>query len=248
VREDAARRETPGAPHGSPRFATTRWSVVVATRGEAAAAREALETLCRAYWYPLYAFARRRGTPPEDAQDLVQGFFLVLLRRGSLAAADPDRGRFRTFLLTAFQRHASHEHARERAAKRGGDRTRLPFETDDGERRYSMEPADERTPESLFERRWAMALLARAVERLRDEDDGDPARLAALLPHVGGPGDARPYRELATSLRMTETAVKVALHRLRRRCRDLLRDEVAHTVADPSEVEDELTRLRAALA
>lgn len=239
---------TDGAPRGSPRFATTRWSIVLATRGDAAEARDALETLCRAYWYPLYAYARRRGASPEDAQDLVQGFVLVLLRRGSLAAADPERGRFRTFLLTAFQRHVAHERARDAAQKRGGGLVRLPFEIDDPERRYSLEPVDDRTPESLYERRWAMALLARAVGRLREEDDGDPARLAALLPHVGGTGDARPYREIAASLGMSETAVKVAVHRLRRRCRDLLRDEVAHTVAGESEIEDELTRLRAALA
>jgi len=235
-------------PSGSARFATTRWSVVLATRGDAPESRAALETLCAAYWYPLYAFARRRGSSPEDAQDLVQGLFLTLLRRSSLADADPARGRFRTFLLTAFQRHASHERARAAAAKRGGDRERLPFEIDDGERRYSLEPVDDRTPESLYERRWALALLDRAVERLRAEHEGDPARLDALLPHVGGAGDARPYAELAASVGMTENAVKVAVHRLRRRSRDLLRDEVSHTVAAPGDVEDELRRLFTALA
>ncbi|MCE9636063.1 MAG: sigma-70 family RNA polymerase sigma factor, partial [Planctomycetes bacterium] len=213
-------------PHGSPRFATTRWSVVLATRGDADSSREALETLCGAYWYPLYAFARRRGASPEDAQDLVQGFFLVLLRRGSLATADPERGRFRTFLLTAFQRHVSHERDKAAAQKRGGDLVRLPFEIDDGERRYSLEPIDDRTPEDLFERRWALALVARAVERLRDDRDiADTARVDALLPHVGGPGEARPYAELAATLGMTEGAVKAAVHRLRKRCRALLRDE-----------------------
>lgn len=233
---------------GPRRFLTTRWSVVVAAGANAPGSRDALESLCRDYWYPLYAYARRRGAAPEDAQDLVQGFFLVLLRRGSLADVDPARGRFRTFLLTAFQRHASHERARDAALKRGGDVGRLPFEIDDGESRYSREPVDERTPESLYERRWAMTLLARAVDRLRDENDGDAARADALLPHVGGPGEARPYAELAASLGISEGAVKVAVHRMRVRCREILRDEVAQTVADAEEVEDELRRLMAALA
>lgn len=238
---------TADPPRGSSRFATTRWSVVLAAGAAAPEAREALETLCGSYWYPLYAYARRRGASPQDAQDLVQGLFLVLLRRGSLKDADPARGRFRTFLLTAFQRHASHERAREAAGKRGGDRERLPFEIGDGESRYSLEPIDERTPEALYERRWAMTLLARAVERLRTEAEVDPARADALLPHVGGPGEARPYAELASSLGMTEGAVKTAVHRLRRRCREILRDEVAQTVADAAEVEDELRRLMTAL-
>lgn len=239
---------TDGAPRGSPRFATTRWSVVLATRGDDTAAKSALESLCASYWYPLYAYARRRGAAPEDAQDLVQGYFLVLLERESLATADPGRGRFRTFLLTAFQRHASHVRAKDAAAKRGGDRVRLPFEIDDGERRYSMEPVDERTPEALYERRWAMTLLDRALARLRNDHRGDPARLEALLPHVGGPGEAKPYAEVAAALGTTEATVKVAVHHLRRRCRELLRDEVAQTVDGPGETDDELRRLVAALA
>jgi RNA polymerase sigma-70 factor (ECF subfamily) len=239
---------TDGSPRGSARFATTRWSVVVAAGAAAPESRAALESLCRDYWYPLYAYARRRGNSPEDSQDLVQGFFLVLLRRGSLADVDPSRGRFRTFLLTAFQRHASHERARDNALKRGGGVDRLPFEIDDGESRYSREPVDERTPESLYERRWAMTLLARSVDRLRAENAGDGLRADALLPHVGGPGEARPYAELASSLGISEGAVKAAVHRMRVRCREILRDEVAHTVADAGEVEDELRRLVAALA
>jgi RNA polymerase sigma-70 factor (ECF subfamily) len=238
-------------PAGSPRFATTRWSVVVATRGaDGAESRAALETLCRAYWYPLYAFARRRGAGPEDAQDFVQGFFVVLLRRGSLGDADPGRGRFRTFLLTAFQRHIAHERAAASAQKRGGDRVRLPFEIDDGERRYSMEPVDERTPEALFERRWALALIDRSIARLRDENAATPEdtrRIDALLPHAGGSGVRLPYAEIAATLGMTEGAVKVAIHRLRRRCREILRDEISHTVATPDEIDDELGRLMAAL-
>jgi RNA polymerase sigma factor (sigma-70 family) len=239
---------TDGAPLGSPRFATTRWSVVLSTRGEDTAAKDALAALCASYWYPLYAYARRRGASPEDAQDLVQGFFVVLLERGSLQSADPTRGRFRTFLLTAFQRHAAHERERAAAKKRGGGRGRLPFEIDDGESRYSREPVDERTPEALFERRWALTLLDRVLARLRDDPRADRKRLDALLPHLGGPGDARPYAEIAGSLGSTEASIKVAVHHLRKRCRELLRDEVAQTVAGPEETEDELRRLVAALA
>ena len=241
---------TDGAPRGPARFTTTRWDVVLATRGHGGDARAALESLCASYWFPLYAYARRRGAAADDAQDLVQGFFVVLLERGSFADADPQLGRFRTFLLTAFQRHCSHEHARATAAKRGGGREILPFDTGDGERRYLLEPADERTPEDEYERRWALAVLARSVDRLRDAAGDDGGRTAALLPHVGGPGEARPYAELAERLGTTEGAVKVAVHRMRRRLRALLRDEVAQTVpsaASDAEIDDEIRRLFAAL-
>lgn len=239
-------------PSRSPRFATTRWSVVVAAGGPRAepAARAALDDLCAAYWYPLYAFARRRGAAPADAEDLVQGFFASLLERDSIGAADPSRGRFRAFLRTAFERHAASEHRKAAALKRGGGVRHAALEavtSADGERRYASEPSHADTPERVFERRWALTVVSRALTRLRDADD-DPARTAALLPFVGGPGEAKPYAEVAASLGMAEDAVKTAVHRLRKRYRTVLRDEVAHTVDGPDEVDDELRRLFDALA
>ncbi len=240
-------------PAGSPRFATTRWSVVLAagSAGHAqneAESRAALESLCRAYWYPLYAYARRRGASAADAADLVQGFFAMFLERGALAAADPERGRFRGFLLTAFRRHTSTVRERAAAQKRGGGRAPLPFDMGDGESRYSLEPSDDRTPEALFERRWALVLLGRTVERLRAEGSDDAARTDLLLPLVGGPGEARPYAEIAAATGTTEDGVKSAVRRLRERFRRILREEIAATVDSAAEVDDEIRRMIAALS
>lgn len=242
----------PDGPAGSPRFATTRWSIVVAAgAGEDTAGRAALESLCRAYWYPLYAFERRGGTRAEDARDLVQGFFAELLEKDVLAQADRDRGRFRTFLIAAFRHFASKEREKARALKRGGGRAPLPLDFEDGESRYLREPADERTPERLFERRWALTLLEEALGRLREEhrvagrEDLFEA-LRGTLGSAGGPEAS--YAALGEGLGMSEGAVKVAVHRLRRRYRDVLRAAIAETVADPSEVDDEIRCLLGALA
>jgi len=227
---------TDGAPAGRASFATTRWSVVVAAaESDPAAARAALSELCGAYWYPLYADARRRGAASADAADLVQGFFAELIEKDWVAVADPDRGRFRAFLLTAFRRHAGHERERARAAKRGGGAV-VSLDMTNAESLFSLEPADTRTPERAFERRYALTLLARVLGRVRVERPGD----ADLLPFVGGPGEARPYAEIAAARGATEGAVKVAVHRLRERWRDVLRDEVRATVADEADVDDEI--------
>lgn len=221
-------------------FATTRWSVVLAAGGaDTSAARDALATLCATYWYPLYAYARRRGADRHAAEDLTQGFFAMLLARGSVAAADPERGRFRAFLLTAFQRFASNERERAAAQKRGGSALALSIDFDQGESRFTNEPSHEMTPEREFERRFALALLARVLERVRAERPGD----ADLLPYVGGAGDARPYAEIAASRGASEGAVKVAVHRLRARYRECLRAEIRETVAQDADVDDEIRHL-----
>jgi len=233
------------ARSGPSSFATTRWSIVVAAGGPTGAdARAALETLCATYWFPLYAYARRRGQARHDAEDLVQGFFGTLLERGSVAAADPQRGRFRAFLLTAFQRFAVNEHERAGAQKRGGGVKTLSIDFDDGESRFASEPSHEMTPEREYERRFALALLARVLKSVADERPGD----ADLLPYVGGAGDARPYAEIAARRGSTEAAVKVAVHRLRARYREQLRAEIRETVAEERDVDDEIRHLLAVVS
>jgi RNA polymerase sigma-70 factor (ECF subfamily) len=235
----------------SGRFETTRWSMILAA-GKAGddGAREALARLCETYWYPLYAHARRKGNPPEVAEDLTQGFFAELLEKGWVGAADPQRGRFRTFLLTAFRRHLSRARDRDGAKKRGGDRRRLSLDFEDGERRYSLEPVHDLTAERVFDRRWALTLLDRVLGLLRErmEECGRERQFAALRPFLPGGGEGRPYAEIAGELGLTEGAVKVAVHRLRARYRDLLRAEIGETVEDPGRVDDEIRDLMAALA
>ena len=237
---------TEDAPH---RFRTTRWSLVLDASG-ATGTPAALEELCAAYWYPLYAFARRRGNAEADAQDLVQGFFATLIEKDYLGDADRDRGRFRTFLLAAFKHFVSKERAKAGALKRGGDRTRLTLDFEDGERRYQLEPEDARTPEAEYERRWALTLLSRAQERLAASYRGGAAKrrdqFEALRPLLTG-GPTQPYKDLAAQLGMSETAVKVAVHRMRQRYKDALRAEIADTVQDPMFIDDEITRLLTAV-
>jgi RNA polymerase sigma-70 factor (ECF subfamily) len=249
--KDSSTDATSNEAAGRAVFVTTRWSVVLdASRKETTVVRAALEELCRTYWYPLYAYARRRGHSPEDAQDLTQAFFERLLERHWVERADPERGRFRTFLLTAMSRFLADQWDRGRACKRGGGAVVVPVESGEAETRYGVEPVDASTPEQYFERRWAMALLETVLRRLRAEyEDGGRGvlfeRLNACL--VGG-REAQPYAVLAESLEVSEGAVKVAVHRLRKRYRELLRDEVAQTVADASEVDEELRHLLAVLA
>jgi RNA polymerase sigma factor (sigma-70 family) len=234
----------------SPRFATTRWSIVVAAGGQddGSQARRALEDLCRAYWYPLYAYVRRKGRQPDDAADLVQGFITNLLDRRAFAAADPTRGRFRAFLLSSFDHFLSNQRRHDNAQKRGGGKTIVGLDFDDGERRYALEPAHDLTPDRIYQRRWALSLIDAAMARLRQEyaDRGKAGVFDALAPLISAPSD-QPYAAIAQQLEMTEGAVKVAVHRLRKRCRDLLRDEVKETVADSAEIEDELAYLISAL-
>jgi RNA polymerase sigma-70 factor (ECF subfamily) len=232
-------------------FPTTRWSQVVAAGDRAGTAgREALAELCSAYWYPLYAFVRRKGHPPDEAADLVQGTFLTLLDRDGLAAVSPDRGRFRSFLMAACSHHLADRRDRERAAKRGGGKFPISIDRALAEGRYSAEPADELTPERLFERRWATGLLEHALAKLEAEAiaAGKSALVSRLLPTLaGGRGDVL-LATVAADLGMTEGAVKSAASRLRKRFGAILREEIAGTVADPAGVEEEVRALFAALA
>jgi RNA polymerase sigma-70 factor (ECF subfamily) len=234
-----------------PHFRTTRWSVVVAAGGApASSVRKALATLCATYWYPLYSFARRRGADREAAADLVQGFFATLIEKDWAADADPARGRFRAFLITAFRRFCANEHRRDAAERRGGGRAILSLDFDDGETRFQAEGSPELEPERAFERRWALTALGRALDRTRREfgEGGRGALFAALVPYVGGAGETRPYAEIAARLGMTEGAVNVAVHRLRARYREAVRAEIRDTVADDAAVDDEIRHLMAAVA
>ena len=238
-------------PSQEPRqFHTTRWTLVAsAAEGEGQDASEALAELCTAYWYPLYAFLRRRGSDEHEAADLVQGFFAELIEKDYVAQADRERGRFRGFLLVSLQHYASKQRAKERAQKRGGGRVHLPLDFEEGEQRYRLEPVDELTPEAIFERRWALTLLERTMERLAAYYAGGgpekAERFETLKPCLSG--GAAPYRDLGLRLGISETAVKVAVHRLRARYRDHLRQEIAETVFDPAEIDDEIRRLMEAL-
>ena len=235
---------------GDPQFHTTHWSLIVAAAGqEGEASKTALADLCQAYWYPLYAFLRRRGNSAEDAGDLTQGFFAALLEKGYLCDADPERGRFRSFLLTAVVRFAAKEHDRAAALKRGGGHRSLSIDFEDGERRYQREPADHWTPERIFDRRWALTLLERTLASLR-QDHQSAAKLDqfdALKTFLTGESGAPPLRQVAEKLGMTEGAVKVAIHRLREKYRDRLRAEIAQTIASTEDVDDELRLLLQAL-
>jgi RNA polymerase sigma-70 factor (ECF subfamily) len=232
------------------RFPTTCWSRVVAAGDPGApGAREALADLCRAYWYPLYAYVRHRGLPPDQAQDLTQDLFARLLEKGVLAAANPSRGRFRAFLRAVCADFLANRRDRENALKRGGGRIFIPIDPDDAESRYAREPAHELTPERVFDRAWALTLLGRALERLREEycAGGQAASFEALSPVLTDGPRAVSYAALAAGLGTTEGAVRVAVHRLRRRYGEGLREEIAATVDDPAEVDDEIRALFAAL-
>jgi RNA polymerase sigma-70 factor (ECF subfamily) len=243
------RKEDP-SPGSAGRFATTHWSIVLAAgQGTSSEAQAALGTLCETYWYPLYAFVRRLGRQAAEAQDLTQEFFVRLLEKGYVRAANRERGRFRSFLLIAFKRFLSRERDRERAKKRGGGRKMLTLDFESGERRYRLEPAHQVTAEKIYEQRWALTLLDRVFARLRDEYDHAGKRQAfdRLKDFLTGETASMTCREAAAELGMSEGAIKVAIHRLRRRYRDLVREEVAQTVAGPEDVDEELRQLFAAI-
>jgi RNA polymerase sigma-70 factor (ECF subfamily) len=240
--------DRPGMDAG--RFHSTRWEDILAARDDAdPRAGAALAELCRTYWYPLYAFARRKSYAPEHAEDLTQGFFSNGLARGYLRGVDPARGRFRTFLLTAFENYVGHERDRARRVKRGGRVAIVSLDGGGAEARYLREPAHVETAERLYDRRWALTVLERALDRLerRMTAQGKAPLFDRLKPTLLGADDAAGYAQVGLELGMTEGAVKVAAHRMRTRLSALIREEVALTVADPSQVDDEIRDLFSAL-
>jgi len=231
---------------GSGLFTTTHWSVVLAAgQQDSPQASEALETLCRAYWYPLYLYVRRRGYGPEDAQDLTQDFFARFLEKGSFNLADPSRGRFRTFLLKSLQHFLADDWKRAHRAKRGGGTVELPLDGVVAEARYAAELTDTRSPERAYEQRWALTLLEQVLGRLREDYArvGKARLFEALQDFLWGPDGSVSYAALAQDLATTEGALRVAVHRLREHYRDRLRAEVAQTVTNPGEVDAELRYL-----
>ncbi len=234
------------------RFATTQWSLVVSAGGShSSQARQALTILCENYWFPLYAFVRRAGYSAEDAQDLTQEFFVRLLAKNYLAAADQQRGRFRSFLLGAMKHFLANERRRQGTQRRGGNRPVLSLDFDSGEHRYGLiEPVDHLTPERLYEKRWALNLLDLVLSRLCEEfENAGKLELFERLKQFLAAGSVKPaYQEVADELGMSEGAVKVAVHRLRQRYRKLLKEEIARTIDGPEALEEELGELLAALS
>lgn len=235
---------------GRAEFPNTRWTLIAnAGSCDVAVSRRALASLCEIYWYPLYAYARRRGISPELAQDHAQEFFSRFLEHNYFDRADPDRGRFRSFLLSAFKYYLSNEADRSRAQKRGGGLADLPFEISKGEEMYTREPYHDETPERIYECRWARALLDRVLSRLRDEfkRSGNSAQFDRLRGCLDGEVNV-PYAELASQFQTTESALKVGIHGMRKRYGHLLRSKVADVVSDPADVDAELRYLIAAMA
>jgi len=231
-------------------FTTTHWSVVLSAQDRTSPrSAEALAALCETYWFPLYAYVRRSGYSFQDAQDLTQGFFVQLSEKQLLRDVDCRRGKFRSFLLAALKHYLGHQRERTRAQKRGGGRMLFSLDFEDAEKRYHLEPEDRATPERLYQRRWALTLLDRVVRRLEEENTrtGRAEMFARLKEYLTAGQDSRPYREVAAALGMAEGAVKVAVHRLRRRYRELLKAEIAQTVADPADIDDELRELFSAV-
>jgi RNA polymerase sigma factor (sigma-70 family) len=236
---------------GGHSFAATRWTVVLtAGHGSSPQAGRALEELCRTYWYPLYAYVRRRGHNPQEAEDLTQEFFARLLARNYLADVDREKGKFRSFLLASLKHFLANEWDRAQAQKRGGGQPHLSLDIQSAETRYRSEPADELTPEKLLERQWALALLDQVLARLQAEfvADGKEKQFDELKVWLTEGTGATSYAAVAARLGTTEGAAKAAVHRLRRRYRELLREEISHTVATPAEIEEEIRHLFAAFA
>jgi len=234
-----------GGNQGPPAFATTHWSVVVEAQGESPAAQEALEKLCRTYWRPIYSFLRRQGISADDAQDLTQGFFASLLQHRNLNAVRKEEGRLRSYLLGALKYFLGEERRRAMTIKRGKGQRIIPLEELRADERFAMEPADPMTADRIYERRWASTVLERALNLLKDEYHraGNADLFDSLKQLLPGEPDAPPQKHIAEKLGMTENAVRQAFYRFRQRYQSLLREEIAHTVANPGDIEDELRHL-----
>jgi RNA polymerase sigma-70 factor (ECF subfamily) len=232
---------------GAVAFTTTHWSVVLEAQGESPAAQEALEKLCRIYWRPIYSFVQRQGVAPEEAEDITQGFFASLFERGSLSAVRKEKGRLRSYLLGALKYFLADEQRRAMAIKRGKGQRLVPLEELRAENRVEMEPADPVTAEQIYERRWASTVLERVLSLLKDQyrAAGNTALFDSLKQLLPDEPDAPSQADIAAHLGMTENAVRQAFHRFRQRYQSLLREEIAHTVATPGDIEDELRHLLA---
>ncbi len=232
-------------------FLTTHWSLVLsAAHHDTEQASTALEHLCGVYWYPLYAYVRRRGYSSHDAQDLTQAFFARLLERRWVEGADQTKGRFRTFLLTAMSRFLSDQWDKSNAMKRGGGVAHIPIQIGDAETRYGLEPENKATPEQWYERQWALALLDQVLKQLQAEyeKEGKSGLFEALNPALQGRSESQPYADLASSLGISVSAVKVAVHRLRKRYRQILRQNIAQTLHNAQDLEEELRYLMSVLS
>jgi len=232
------------------RFQTTRWSHVLAARdGADTRARRALEELCQTYWYPLFAFVRRWGYRPEEAEDLTQAYFSELLEKKFLRSVDRSAGRFRSFLLVSLKHFLSHERDRAHALKRGGGVKPISLDSSTHEVRYGEIASHELTPEQVFDRHWALTVLDRAIDRLRQcaEETGTVHKFEILKPYLTGEAGNPPYAEIAAELEMTEVGARSALHRLRRRFAKMLHAVIVDTVADPAEADDEIRYLLSVL-
>ncbi len=237
--------------HGPASFVQTRWSVVLAAKDKSSPdCASALDSLCQTYWYPIYAFVRRQGRSCHDAQDLTQEFFARLIQKDYLQAAAPERGRFRTFLKVALKRFLAKEWERGRALKRGGPQPPIALEMLNAEERFRLEPSDLSTPEHIYERRWAMTLLEEVLGRLQTEyvASSKAAEFQTLKGALTAARGSIPYAELAEAVGMSEGAARVAVHRMRKRFRELFREAVADTVRSPEEVEDELRHVAGILS
>ena len=238
-------------PDGTGRFATTHWSLVLAAGDtQSPQHREALETLCQKYWYPLYVYLRRRGYDTHRAEDGTQAFFARMLEKHYLHGVEPAPGKFRSFLLTAMKRFLANEYDRAQAQKRGGDRTILSLDFENAEQQYKLEPASDLTPEKLYEKSWALTILDRIMKQLEAElaRKGKQRFFEHLRVYLGVDADTIPYGEVAETLGITEGTARVAVHRLRKRCRELLREEIAQTVAGEDQIDDEIRGLFSALS
>ena len=236
----------PRAGGGGDPFRTTQWSVVIAAgKDSSPEAREALATLCQKYWGPLYAFVRRKNHSIEDAQDITQGFFAQFLERGAIRGASRDRGKFRAYLLSALKHHMTDEWRKGQAQKRGGGQVVLSLDFDSAEKIYSLEPADNKTPDVIYQEHWTMTLLNTIFDDLEKEygDAGRADLFSKLKPYLTGEDVGATYAQLAETLDTSEGAVKTAIYRLRKRFGSLLRAEIAQTVADADDVEDEIHHL-----
>ncbi len=242
-------RVSEGAKNGAVAFTTTQWSVVLTAQGTSPAAQEALEKLCRVYWRPLYGFVRRQGHAPEEAEDLTQGFFAQLLERRDLDVVRREKGRLRSYLLVSLKHFLANERHRAMAIKRGGGRSLIPLEELKSAERAALEPADNLTADLVYERHWALRVLEQVLARLREERraTGDTVLFEQLEKLLADEPDRPSQAEIAAELGMSENAVKQAIHRLRERYRQILREEIAQTVTAPGDVEDELRHLIAVL-